>query len=201
MRIIGYLLLTFLCIHANANTCEALFEQAFNKGFFDHKNVYEKGFCCINIRDLLNQFVTQEHLDIQNAKVFYIVYDSRRGTLEESKLKRTLKPVAARSLESNYWGWMFHVVLVQKGNVYDLDFQKKPNVVKAAEYFQKMFVGSKAQTQNPLETIFVREIPALEYLSQYSEGPNSKFDSNYYRFKAEEYPLQSLNMYLTKQQE
>lgn len=177
------------------STCSQLFNQKFKDSFYDQKNIYASGFCCVNVRDLLAK-MTAEGVDLADAKVLYILNDLHRGSLESSRKKRTLKPVSARKEESNYWGWTFHVVLEKNGLIYDLDFTHKPEALSVPEYFTKMFVGKNLK-YNPIETITMREIPAHEYLNEYSEQPNGDRNADYYRFNSENrYPSQRLSDYI-----
>jgi hypothetical protein len=67
--------------------------------------------------------------------------------------------------------WKFHVVLEHKGYIYDFDFKKSPEILKSRDYFFNMFYLS--ETLNPKYFLYMRVIPAQDYLENYRPGPKS----------------------------
>ena len=84
----------------------------------------------------------------------------------------------------------FHVVLLYKGNIIDFDFSSTLFVISKETYFKKMF--------NELESIYLKTIPAAEYVSEYSSkiGILTK-DWNYYLKRSDlRYPPRKLTDFL-----
>jgi hypothetical protein len=66
--------------------------------------------------------------------------------------------------------WSFHVVLEIEGRILDLDFTSQPDVVSTLTYAAAMWEKGPLAPAPDVEPLYVRRIPALEYLAQYANN-------------------------------
>lgn len=175
--------------------CKTLFEIRFEEEFKNRKT-YCAGYCDENIYTFLAKLQT-EGINISQAQVLIVLYDSTLTDLANSYTKRSLKPQKARSPEAAPLGWTYHVILQVEGRIYDFDYGRQAMAPSLKDYFNSMWVGTMPFSFNPLERIKMRAIPAQEYLKKYEvQNPDSFREM---RFDETHYPHVSVEEYLSKQ--
>jgi hypothetical protein len=123
---------------------------------------------------------------MRNAKVLYLIpkenLNRKNGLIYASKDRR-----------NDYQTWQFHVVLEKDGIIYDPDFSSKATPLKTQEYFETMFHDGR-------NDMYVREIPAMEYMVQYQKvaKDGTMKDSSYFQLRSEDYRTEKLDQYLLK---
>lgn len=85
------------------------------------------------------------------------------GDTDEQDQLVNIHPRKARGARDTEWA--FHVVLEINGMILDPDFGDHPHAVSVTEYFQKMWGVGHDNLGD--EALFVRAIPAPDYLSSY----------------------------------
>jgi len=97
--------------------------------------------------------------------VFYVLPESTAtGTGENA-----IHPMAARvSPYGPVDEWSFHVILVIENRVLDLDFTNKPEITNLQDYFGRMFYKGPKAVGVARAPLFIRSIPALDYLHSYT---------------------------------
>jgi hypothetical protein len=125
---------------------------------------------------------------MKNSRVLYLIpkenLNRENGLIFASKDRR-----------NDYQSWQFHVVLEKDGMIYDPDFSNKATPIKTQDYFETMFHDARNK-------IFVRDIPAMEYMVQYQKvaKDGTMKDSSYFQLRTEDYPTDSLDGFLSKSQ-
>lgn len=120
---------------------------------------YQTLWCPTNIFNLLKR-LDQAHVDLSRAHVWYIVSPNAAIGGGDSDIY----PRAARGGATS---WSFHVVLEIEGRILDLDFTDQPQVTSVRSYALTMW-GKSAIPGG--ELLYVRQIPALEYLHEYANN-------------------------------
>ena len=125
---------------------------------------YQSLWCPTNVFNLLKR-LDQAHVDLSNARVWYILpaEDGSEGVIH---------PRVARASENGrpVREWSFHVVLEISGRILDLDFTSRPDVVSVISYAAAMWEKGPMAVSKNSEALFVRQIPARAYLSQYKNN-------------------------------
>ena len=125
---------------------------------------YQSLWCPTNIFNLLKR-LDQAHVDLSRANVWYILpnADGSEGVIHPRVARPTEDGKTPRE-------WAFHVVLELDGRIMDLDFTSKPDVVSVVSYAGAMWEKGPFAVARAGETLFVRQIPARDYLAQYSNN-------------------------------
>ncbi len=180
--------------YSSGSSCAQLLDQAipvFNQAFFDLR-IYRIADCQANVLRLLQSLKAQQ-TDLKDAQVLYIF----RATASLDDLDRSsliwLHPKSAKlGIGPFAPPWMFHVNLLVGTKILDLDFGHWPSPIDAEEYFRRMF-PQQAE-------IYVRSVPAEEYLADYLIGIEDH-DWRKYLFHGEpRYPARRLPDFLSSQE-
>ena len=125
---------------------------------------YRSMWCPTNVFNLLKR-LDQADVDLSKAQVWYIVPNSDGA-------EGVIHPRVARPSESGraVHDWSFHVVLEIEGRILDLDFTSHPDVVSAISYAAAMWEKGPMAVSKNSEPLYVRQIPARDYLSQYKQN-------------------------------
>lgn len=143
---------------------------------------YKSLWCPTNIFNLLRR-LNEAHVDLSRAKVWYIVPQDKVQPQGAS----VIHPRAARSSEDGAVSeWSFHVVVELEGRILDLDFTSRPEVESIVEYAAVMWQKGPLAVSPDGQPLFVREIPALDYLTQYRNNWDFYIDGGQGRYPAVE---------------
>jgi hypothetical protein len=127
---------------------------------------YQSLWCPTNVFNLLKR-LDQAHVDLSRANVWYILPpEAVEGTGDGAIHPRAARPGADGPISE----WSFHVVLEIEGRILDLDFTAEPHVVSTAAYAGVMWQKGALAQQSDARPLYVRQIPAREYLAQYSNN-------------------------------
>lgn len=128
---------------------------------------YTAMWCPTNAFHLLKR-LQQAGVDLTGAEVWYLIpSDSANGSGESVIYPRQARPVGASTISE----WAFHVVISVKGRILDLDFTAQPQVLLQVQYAAQMWQkGPLARPQEDQRPLFVRKIPATDYLQQYTDN-------------------------------
>ncbi len=125
---------------------------------------YQSLWCPTNIFNLLKR-LDQARVDLSDARVWYILpnADGREGII---------RPRVARPADDGkpVREWSFHVVLEIDGRILDLDFTSRPDVVSALSYAGAMWEKGPMAVGKAGAPLYVRQIPARTYLTQYKNN-------------------------------
>ena len=120
---------------------------------------YKSLWCPTNVFNLLRR-LEQAQVDFSRAKVWYIV---------PSDATQNLHPKAARSGTAGAVNeWSFHVVIEIDGRILDLDYTDRPEVASLPAYAAAMWQKGPLVVKPDQQPLYVREIPAADYLNRYS---------------------------------
>lgn len=119
--------------------------------------IYEVGFCSTNIFNLLKQ-LQQKGLSLGHAEVLFVI--------PNAEVDPILKPLSYRGIEQE---WDFHAVLFFDGKIFDFDFTGQLQAPK--DYFRNMFGVTETESHD----IWVRVIPALDFLKDYQDHRDVNF--------------------------
>jgi|GEM_PF-4826242 len=125
---------------------------------------YRSLWCPTNVFNLLKR-LDQAHVDLSHAYVWYILpnQDGSEGVIHPRVARPADDGQPARE-------WSFHVVLEIDGRLLDLDFTSHPDVVSVVSYAAAMWEKGPMAVTHLSEPLFVRQIPARDYLSTYSNN-------------------------------
>jgi hypothetical protein len=125
---------------------------------------YQSLWCPTNVFNLLKR-LDQAHVDLSNARVWYILPtpDGSEGVVHPRVARPTDNGRSVRE-------WSFHVVLEIDGRILDLDFTSRPDVVSVVSYAGAMWEKGPMAVLKNSDPLYVREIPARVYLSQYKNN-------------------------------
>jgi hypothetical protein len=125
---------------------------------------YQSLWCPTNIFNLLKR-LDQAGIDLSKARVWYILPN-------ESGADGIIHPRVARPSDNGrpVRDWSFHVVLEIEGRILDLDFTSHPDVVSLISYAGAMWEKGPMAVSKNSEPLFVRQIPARDYLNQYKNN-------------------------------
>jgi hypothetical protein len=125
---------------------------------------------------------------MRNSRVLYLLP-------KENLTKKNGLIFASKDRRNEYQSWQFHVVLEKDGMIYDPDFSNKATPLKTQDYFETMFHDAR-------NDIYVRDIPAMEYMVQYQKiaKDGTMKDSSYFQLRSDEYQTEKLDDFLTKSQ-
>jgi len=154
---------------------------------------YRPLWCHYNVAEILKQF-DEEGFDLTDTEVVFFVEQGKSERIKARRPRNKLKKP-----------WYWHVVFKHGDKIYDVDFTKQPTVAETKEYFEKMFVRSKNQS-NPakIDEVFsnlrIRIIPAEEYIELEKRRGGFRADIEDGQTK-QVYPLESVKKYLERQRE
>lgn len=127
---------------------------------------YKSMWCPTNVFNLLRR-LNEAHVDLSKARVWYIVPQDK----VQDQGADVIHPQAARvSLDGTVSEWSFHVVVEIEGRILDLDYTSQPDVQSVEQYAAAMWRKGPLAVSPTSQPLFVREIPALEYLGQYASN-------------------------------
>lgn len=125
---------------------------------------YKALWCPTNVFNLLRR-MEQAGVDLSRARVWYIVPQKAVDAVGEA----SVRPKAARQgLSGPVKEWNFHVVVQIDGRILDLDFMERPEAVPTRAYGAAMWQKGPQAVQAERHPLFVRSIPAADYLKTYS---------------------------------
>ena len=130
---------------------------------------FDDGNCPVNVYELGEKFA-KSGIDFKDMQVLYIF---NKNTDEDILLKPTNAPLVfmnSEAIESMEEGWVFHVVLKVKDNIYDLNNKATSKGQKTGPYFKQMF-DQKIQNNKDLR---IREIPFEDYHKDFDINQESK---------------------------
>lgn len=153
--------------------------RVFNLAYFDPR-IYRIADCNSNVWRLLKR-LDDQGIDLTQAHVFYILQTTNPDIeLSEASLNK-LHPLKARlGIASLTVPWVFHVNLEYDGVIFDLDFRHWPHPTAVDPYFRAMFSESERKS------LYVRAIPATEYLREYDNSRESTKNWKYFLFDPEQ---------------
>jgi hypothetical protein len=125
---------------------------------------YTALWCPTNVFNLLRR-LDEAKVDLTNARVLYVLpdyYAIHKGL-------STIRPRAARvGRDGPINEWTFHVILEIDKKILDLDFTNTPQITPVDDYYAQMFGKGPKATQVSKQTLYLRSIPALDYLRSYT---------------------------------
>jgi hypothetical protein len=196
--ILAFLLFSNLVSAGSHTQLDFIFTESFY-----NESIYDEYRCASNVFRLIKK-AKKSKVDLTQSNVIYILSLGEQGLGDEEKNLSDpdyiygLFPWPASTRTNAQAGWSFHVVLEEHDKIYDLDFGGAPQIVSKDEYFMRMFY--LPDLRYPKLTLFMRVVPALEYLDQYQEDQVDE-RSNYKDFIAGKvngriYPLINLGQLL-----
>jgi hypothetical protein len=125
---------------------------------------YKSLWCPTNVFNLLRR-LEQAQVDLSRAQVWYMVPQDSIQTAGD----KNLRPKAARSGTAGAVNeWSFHVVIQIEGRILDLDYTDRPEVATVPAYAAAMWQKGPLVVKPDEQPVFVRVIPAADYLNRYS---------------------------------
>jgi hypothetical protein len=138
------------------------------KNSYYNSSVYSQGNCSSNVWRFLGE-LKKNNVSLKNSQVIYFFNTDYAD----------LTLLSSRNDDNIY---LFHVVFMHNGQIYDFDFNNQPTILNTSTYFEQQILGSNGDIADQL---IVKTYSAEKYLSEYSM---SQFDEkNYYYYLLPEY--------------
>ena len=149
-------ILLFVFISSAYGSFDEEFVRSFESGYSPSK-------CGPNITSFVKRLKSSGE-DVSEAKVLTI---SNKGfslfLLINAEFGRRTRLDANGNLEQpGQQNWYHHVILENKGKIYDFDFGNYPEVLSVKDYFEKMFLNESEVNTHPAHKVG-REIKLKDY--------------------------------------
>lgn len=177
---VAFLALLFGAV-AFSKPCTSAFEKVFAEFF--KSSGYEKRECQDNACRLLSK-LEESGVSLAEAKVVYLM--------------GILAPKQPRDIFAE---WPYHVFVVYKGKVLDLDFGSKPNPMDLELYLRTQWIPNDFEHDERIKahvakTVQVIELPADEFQRTYPLGVgSSKAMQDFVNGTMKKIPVQNLSEY------
>ena len=166
---------------------------------FDDPEVYCYAMCGRNVRNLLQRFESSA-ISLDNTQVIYILAEKKK--FPPVPVFMEARGIEAAQTRYGKMNWSYHAVVLHEGVIMDLDFTK--DAVEPRTYFEALFPKDGLSSDDPyhdpdhLSHVFVRPIPAKDYLRDYRKLDTFEVVTKYRKKDLPEYPITSVREFLDR---